>query len=60
MSGFLREQTPLDEKNPTVDLVEPVKYAELEDEDGEDTGEFARMQEVDSVPCWICYIVAEK
>ncbi|MEM7454935.1 MAG: class I SAM-dependent methyltransferase [Planctomycetota bacterium] len=35
-------------------------YWELEDEDGEDSGEFVRMDEAESVPCWICYIVAEK
>ncbi len=33
-------------------------YWELEDEDGEDSGEWERADSADSVACWICYIVA--
>ena len=33
-------------------------YWELEDEDGEDSGEWERAESADSVPCWISYIVA--
>ncbi len=33
-------------------------YWELEDEDGEDTGEWERWESASSVPCWISYIVA--
>ena len=35
-------------------------YWELEDEDGEDTGEWERHDSADSVACWIAYIVAMK
>ncbi len=35
-------------------------YFELEDEDGEDTGEWARMEEAPSSACWLAYIVAVK
>ena len=35
-------------------------YFELEDEDGEDTGEWARKTDTDSNPCWLAYIVAIK
>ena len=35
-------------------------YWEVEDENGEDTGEWERRQDADSAACWICYIVAEK
>ena len=35
-------------------------YWELEDEDGEDTGDWERAESADSVACWICYIVAIK
>jgi hypothetical protein len=33
-------------------------YFELEDEDGEDTGQWERHQDYDSNPCWLAYIVA--
>ena len=33
-------------------------YFDVEDEDGEDTGEWARMEEYPSHSSWICYIVA--
>lgn len=32
-------------------------YFELEDEDGEDTGEWARVEEAPSNASWICYVV---
>lgn len=35
-------------------------YWELEDEDGEDTGEWAPSEEAPSNPSWICYIVGIK
>ena len=35
-------------------------YWEIEDEDGEDTGEWERQETAPSHGCWICYIVAEK
>lgn len=35
-------------------------YLEVEDEDGEDTGDWARTTEAPSHPCWIAYIVAVK
>ncbi|MEL7499468.1 MAG: class I SAM-dependent methyltransferase [Planctomycetota bacterium] len=35
-------------------------YFEVEDEDGEDTGEWERMSDHESVPCWLAYIVAVK
>ena len=35
-------------------------YWEQEDDDGEDTGEWARSEEAPSNPSWICYIVAAK
>lgn len=35
-------------------------YLEQEDENGEDTGEWARTETVASAPCWIAYIVAVK
>ena len=35
-------------------------YWELEDEDGEDTGEWARAEEAPSNPSWLCYVVAVK
>ncbi len=35
-------------------------YWEQEDEDGEDTGEWARADEAPSHPSWICYLVAVK
>ena len=33
-------------------------YWELEDEDGEDTGEWVKGEDVPSNPSWVCYIVA--
>ncbi len=35
-------------------------YWELEDADGEDTGEWECREESPSIPCWVCYIVAVK
>ena len=35
-------------------------YWETEDEDGEDTGEWARSEEAPCNPSWICYVVAVK
>lgn len=35
-------------------------YWELEDEEGEDTGEWARAERAPSHPSWICYLVAVK
>ena len=35
-------------------------YLEMEDENGEDTGEWKRLESTASVPCWIAYVVAVK
>lgn len=35
-------------------------YFELEDEDGEDTGEWKRTEEAPNNPSWLCYIVGVK
>ena len=35
-------------------------YWECEDEDGEDTGEFQRLEDAESTQCWIAYIIAQK
>jgi hypothetical protein len=41
-------------------FIESHVYFELEDEDGEDTGEWVRKEVSDSPACWIGYIVAVK
>jgi len=35
-------------------------YWDMEDEDGNDLDEWARVEDADSARCWICYIVAVK
>lgn len=35
-------------------------YWEIEDEDGEDTGEFERAESAENCEAWVCYIVAVK